>query len=104
MPLGIGELPDHQPLHHLVGVHHPLAAEALHLRQRGLDVRHLDVERDVAGVALPPAAGAASIDEPVTREWGGRSAYVADPERNRWEIAWAASATFDDRGAFTSFG
>lgn len=50
------------------------------------------------------AAGATSIAQPVTREWGGRSAYFADPEGNRWEIAWASSAVFDDRGALTSFG
>lgn len=33
--------------------------------------------------------GALSIAEPVRREWGGYSAYVADPEGQRWEIAWA---------------
>jgi uncharacterized glyoxalase superfamily protein PhnB len=37
-------------------------------------------------------AGATSIAEPVQREWGGYSGYVADPEGNRWEIAWAPSA------------
>lgn len=50
------------------------------------------------------AAGARPIAEPVHRHWGGRSAYFADPEGNRWEIAWASSAVFDDRGALTSFG
>ncbi|GAA1438735.1 VOC family protein [Nocardiopsis tropica] len=49
-------------------------------------------------------AGAAVVAEPVERPWGGRSAYVADPEGNRWEIAWAPGAGFDDRGALTSFG
>jgi catechol 2,3-dioxygenase-like lactoylglutathione lyase family enzyme len=49
-------------------------------------------------------AGATSVAEPVDREWGGRSAYIADPEGNRWEIAWAPSARFDDRGALTAFG
>ncbi|PPK92280.1 hypothetical protein CLV92_11526 [Kineococcus xinjiangensis] len=34
------------------------------------------------------AAGAVLISAPVRREWGGRSGYVADPEGNRWEIAW----------------
>lgn len=34
-------------------------------------------------------SGALSIAEPVRREWGGYSAYVADPEGQRWEIAWA---------------
>lgn len=49
-------------------------------------------------------AGATPVADPVTRDWGGRSAYIADPEGNRWEIAWASSAVFDDRGALTSFG
>jgi catechol 2,3-dioxygenase-like lactoylglutathione lyase family enzyme len=34
------------------------------------------------------AAGATAVAEPVDRPWGGRSGYVADPEGNRWEIAW----------------
>jgi catechol 2,3-dioxygenase-like lactoylglutathione lyase family enzyme len=54
--------------------------------------------------AAAVAAGATPVAEPVTREWGGRSAYFADPEGNRWEIAWAPSAAFDDRGVLTSFG
>jgi uncharacterized protein len=33
--------------------------------------------------------GAESVAAPVDREWGGYSAYVADPEGNRWELAWA---------------
>lgn len=33
-------------------------------------------------------AGAQVIGAPVDREWGGYFGYVADPERNRWEIAW----------------
>ncbi len=50
------------------------------------------------------AAGATAVAAPVDRPWGGRSAYVADPENNRWEIAWASMAVFDDRGALLSFG
>jgi len=50
------------------------------------------------------AAGATPVAEPVNGDWGGRSAYIADPEGNRWEIAWASSAVFDDRGALTAFG
>jgi hypothetical protein len=50
------------------------------------------------------AAGATPIAEPVDRPWGGRSGYIADPEGNRWEIAWASTAVFDDRGALTAFG
>ena len=34
------------------------------------------------------ASGATPVSEPVDRPWGGRSGYVADPEGNRWEIAW----------------
>jgi uncharacterized glyoxalase superfamily protein PhnB len=33
-------------------------------------------------------AGATAVGKPVDRPWGGRSGYVADPEGNRWEIAW----------------
>jgi catechol 2,3-dioxygenase-like lactoylglutathione lyase family enzyme len=50
------------------------------------------------------AAGATPVAAPVTRSWGGRSAYFADPEGNRWEIAFASSAVFDERGALTAFG
>jgi len=35
------------------------------------------------------AAGAIAINEPTDREWGGYSGYIADPEGNRWELAWA---------------
>ena len=44
------------------------------------------------------------LAEPVDRDWGGRSAYIADPEGNRWEIAWAPGARFDGRGALTGIG
>jgi catechol 2,3-dioxygenase-like lactoylglutathione lyase family enzyme len=50
------------------------------------------------------AAGATPVAAPVTREWGGRSGYIADPEGNRWEIAWAPTARFDARGALIAFG
>lgn len=49
-------------------------------------------------------AGALPVAEPTDREWGGRSAYVADPEGNRWELAWARTARFDARGALIGFG
>ncbi len=63
-------------------------------------------EADDVGTAFDAAvrAGAVPIAEPQTREWGGRSAYVADPEGTRWEIAWAPGARFDERGALTGFG
>ena len=35
------------------------------------------------------AAGARKVGQIEDRPWGGRSGYVADPEGNRWEIAWA---------------
>ena len=34
------------------------------------------------------AAGATILKEPEDAEWGGRSAYWADPEDNIWEVAW----------------
>ena len=59
--LGIAEDADHGARHDLAGAHQALAAEALGLGQRGLDVRHLDVERHAVGhavVARDPAADA----------------------------------------------
>jgi len=40
-------------------------------------------------------AGADAVGSPTEREWGGYSGYFADPEGNRWEIAWAPGFTFD---------
>ncbi|MEU5785410.1 VOC family protein [Micromonospora lupini] len=54
--------------------------------------------------AAAVAAGATVVAEPTDRPWGGRSGYLADPEGNRWEIAWAGTAVFDERGALVSFG
>lgn len=54
--------------------------------------------------AAAVAAGATVVAEPTDRSWGGRSAYIADPDGNRWEIAWARTAVFDERGALISFG
>lgn len=54
--------------------------------------------------AAAVAAGATVVAEPTDRPWGGRSAYIADPEGNRWEVAWAGTARFDERGALVSFG
>jgi predicted lactoylglutathione lyase len=48
-------------------------------------------------------AGATAVAEPQQREWGGRSGYVADPEGNRWEIAWTPNQEFDQRGAVVTF-
>ena len=32
------------------------------------------------------AAGATVVAEPVERDWGGISGYIADPDGNRWEL------------------
>jgi uncharacterized protein len=49
------------------------------------------------------SAGARKVGQVVDRPWGGRSGYVADPEGNRWEVAWAPSLVFDERGAVVGF-
>lgn len=49
-------------------------------------------------------AGGRAVAEPQERFWGGRSAYFADPEDNRWEIAYAAGAEFGSRGEVVRFG
>lgn len=38
-------------------------------------------------------AGAVPVSQPVDRFWGGYSCYLADPEGNRWEIAWAPGSS-----------
>ena len=48
--------------------------------------------------------GATPVAPPTDRPWGGRTGYVADPEWNRWEIAWAPGVEFDDRGGLLRFG
>ena len=55
----------------------------------------------VFGAAI--AAGATPVAEGTDRPWGGRSAFIADPEGNRWEITWGPRATFDERGALLSW-
>ena len=35
------------------------------------------------------AAGVEAIARPDNRDWGGRSAYVADPEGTRWAFVWS---------------
>jgi uncharacterized protein len=57
--------------------------------------REEDVDRALEAVR---EAGGTVLAEPVSREWGGRSAYFADPENNVWEVAWLPGAKFDDRG------
>ena len=61
---------------------------------------NVDAKDDVdAVIAAARDAGATVLAEPVTREWGGRSGYFADPEGNAWEVAWLPNSTFDERGA-----
>jgi uncharacterized protein len=54
--------------------------------------------------AAAVAAGATPVAEANDRPWGGRSAFVADPEGNRWEITWGPRAAFDQRGALLAWG
>ncbi len=54
-----------------------------------------------AAFAVAVAAGARVLKEPTDADWGGRSAYVADPEGNLWEIAWLPGATFAATGGMT---
>jgi uncharacterized glyoxalase superfamily protein PhnB len=49
------------------------------------------------------SAGARKVGQVQDRPWGGRSGYIADPEGNRWEIAWAPGLGFDERGAVTGW-
>jgi uncharacterized protein len=66
---------------------------------------NVDEREDVdAAYAAAIAAGGTVIAEPVDREYGPRSGYFADPEGNRWEVAWANGIEFDERGAVTKFG
>jgi uncharacterized protein len=66
---------------------------------------NVDSKEEVdSAYAAALAAGAIPVAEPTDRFWGGRSGYIADPEGNRWEIAWADGTNFDERGALVSFG
>jgi catechol 2,3-dioxygenase-like lactoylglutathione lyase family enzyme len=89
----------------------PAATSTVRRDARGTDLPMLTLACNVdspeqveAAFAAAVAAGATPVAEPVARDWGGRSGHFADPEGNRWEIAWAPGAEFDDRGALTSFG
>ncbi len=66
---------------------------------RGVSLSVNVAEREQVDTALEAArdAGATVAAEPVDREWGGRSAYFADPEGNAWEIAWVPGSAFDER-------
>jgi uncharacterized protein len=51
-----------------------------------IDVDARDGVDDAVTAAL--GAGARLVAAPVDQSWGGRSAVVADPEGNRWEVLW----------------
>ena len=53
--------------------------------------------------AAAVGAGGTPVADATDRSWGGRSAFIADPEGNRWEITWSPRATFDARGALLSW-
>jgi hypothetical protein len=48
-------------------------------------------------------AGATPITRPWDTDWGGRTSYVADPEGNRWEIAWNDAVRFTADGGVAGF-
>lgn len=65
----------------------------------------VDTRDEVDAVfAAAVTAGATPVAEATDRPWGGRSAFIADPEGNRWEITWGPGATFDAHGALLSWG
>jgi catechol 2,3-dioxygenase-like lactoylglutathione lyase family enzyme len=61
-----------------------------------INVERIEQVDEAIGGAV--GAGAKLLAEPVTREWGGRSGYFADPEGNVWEVAWLPNGAFDERG------
>ena len=65
----------------------PAPATGWHGTTFGVNVETTDAVDDAFRVAV--AAGARAVADPVRRQWGGYSGYFADPEGNRWELAWA---------------
>jgi catechol 2,3-dioxygenase-like lactoylglutathione lyase family enzyme len=64
----------------------PAADESGARLSLGINVDRADqVDETIAGVR---DAGGRVTHDPVDMEWGGRSAYFADPEGNLWEVAW----------------
>jgi uncharacterized protein len=63
-------------------------------------------DRDAVHTAFEAAvaAGATPVADATDRPWGGRSAFFADPEGNRWEITWSPRASYDARGSLLSWG
>ena len=68
---------------------------------RGIALAHNVREKDQVDAVLAEAqtAGARIVKPAQDAFWGGRSAYFADPEGNLWEVAWAPTFKFDERGA-----
>jgi uncharacterized protein len=65
----------------------------------------VNTQEEVDGVfEAAVAAGATPVAAASDRSWGGRSAFIADPEGNRWEITWSPRASYDERGALLSWG
>ncbi|BBX62597.1 glyoxalase [Mycobacterium saskatchewanense] len=56
-----------------------------------------DMARSILSAAV--AAGGTRLSELTQRNWGVRTGYFADPERNVWEVAVLPGASFDDSGA-----
>lgn len=83
-------------LPHRAGSHERLAGVSLAINVEAADAVDAAFHEMVA-------AGGEALAEPTTQQWGGRSAYVADPEGNVWEIAYAPNATFDPSGALADF-
>ncbi len=48
-----------------------------------------------AAFAAAVAVGAIPVGEPQDQSFGGRSAVLADPEGNRWELLWVPGAHVD---------
>lgn len=64
------------------------AAPERGLRGFSLAINVAEREQVNEAIAAAREAGARITKEPVDAEWGGRSAYYADPEDNHWEVAW----------------
>jgi uncharacterized protein len=61
---------------------------------------NVDAPDDVDGaVAAFEAAGGALVRAAQTASWGGRTAYVEDPDGHLWELAHNPAWPLDERGA-----
>ena len=66
----------------------PVAAPERGLRGFSLAINVEEPAQVDEAIAAVREAGGRVTKEPVQAEWGGRSAYFADPEDNYWEVAW----------------